>query len=74
VCQRGHGLGEKSYEADRWVAATARYDGASLVSHDGVFIDAPGIELITNAFRSVGRLVPTVEILGPIERCGVTGT
>lgn len=43
----GHGLAEKSNEADRWVAATARYVKVPLVSHDGVFVDAPGIELLT---------------------------
>jgi predicted nucleic acid-binding protein len=46
----GHGLGEKSHEADRWVAATARYVGVPLVSHDGVFVDTPGLTLITNTF------------------------
>ena len=43
----GHGLAEKSNEADRWVAATARYVKVPLVSHDGVFVDAPGIDLLT---------------------------
>ena len=43
----GHGLAEKSKEADRWVAATARYVKVPLVSHDGVFVDAPGIDLLT---------------------------
>ena len=43
----GHGLGEKSNEADRWVAATARYVKVPLVSHDGVFVDAPGVDLLT---------------------------
>ena len=43
----GHGLAEKSNEADRWIAATARFVGVPLVSHDGVFVDAPGIELLT---------------------------
>lgn len=43
----GHGLAEKSNEADRWVAATARYVKVPLVSHDGVFVAAPGVELLT---------------------------
>ena len=43
----GHGLAEKSNEANRWIAATARFVGVPLVSHDGVFVDAPGIELLT---------------------------
>ena len=43
----GHGLAEKSNEADRWVAATARYVKVPLVSHDSVFVDAPGIDLLT---------------------------
>ena len=43
----GHGLAEKSNEADRWIAATARYVRVPLVSHDGVFVDAPGVDLLT---------------------------
>ena len=43
----GHGLAEKSNEADRWIAATARFVGVPLVSHDGVFVDVPGVELLT---------------------------
>ena len=43
----GHGLAERSNEADRWVAATARYVKVPLVSHDSVFVDAPGIDLLT---------------------------
>ena len=43
----GHGLAEKSKEDDRWIAATARFVDVPLVSHDGVFVDAPGIELLT---------------------------
>ena len=50
----GHGLAEKSNEADRWVAATARYVKVPLVSHDGVFVDAPGVELLTAATGAVG--------------------
>ena len=43
----GHGLAEKSNEADRWIAATARYVNVPLVSHDGVFVNAPGVELLS---------------------------
>ncbi len=49
----GHGLAEKSNEADRWVAATARYVKVPLVSHDGVFVDAPGVELLRVAPTTV---------------------
>jgi predicted nucleic acid-binding protein len=51
----GHGLGEKSNEADRWVAATARFVGVPLVSDDGVFVSAPGIELLTAPPGGGGR-------------------
>lgn len=48
ACHRaGHGLTEKTHEADRWIAATARYVGVPLVTHDQVFVDAPGIDLIS---------------------------
>ncbi len=43
----GHGLAEKSNEADRWIAATARLVGIPLVSHDAVFMKAPGLDLLT---------------------------
>ena len=43
----GHGLAEKANEADRWIAATARFVGVPLVSHDGVFVAASGIDLLT---------------------------
>ncbi len=43
----GHALGQKHQEADRWVAATARWLGVPLVAHDAVFRDAPGVTLIT---------------------------
>lgn len=46
-CHRGgHGLAEKSHEADRWIGATARLVGVPLVSDDSVFVDAPGLTLI----------------------------
>lgn len=36
---RGHGLGQKEHEADRWIAATARWLGVPLVSDDQIFDD-----------------------------------
>jgi predicted nucleic acid-binding protein len=44
---RGHGLSQRVHEADRWVAATALWLGAPLVTHDRVFHDVPGLELLT---------------------------
>jgi hypothetical protein len=47
-CQKaGHALGDKIHDGDRWVAAVAIRLGIPLVSHDGVFEQAPGLELIT---------------------------
>lgn len=43
----GHPLGQKHHEADRWVAATARWLDIPLVAHDAVFRDAPGINVVT---------------------------
>lgn len=43
----GHGLGAKDHEGDRWVAATAMRLGVPLVAHDGIFLNAPGLELLT---------------------------
>jgi predicted nucleic acid-binding protein len=45
----GHALGSKLHDGDRWVAATAIRLRAPLVSHDGVFRAAPGLQLITAA-------------------------
>ncbi len=46
--QTGHALGQKHHEADRWIAATARWLGVPLVAHDAVFRQAPGLELVTD--------------------------
>jgi hypothetical protein len=47
-CVRGgHALGDKAHDADRWVAATAIHLGLPLVTHDGVFSDAPRLVLET---------------------------
>jgi len=43
----GHPLGQKHHEADRWIAATARWLKVPLVAHDAVFRDAPGVTVIT---------------------------
>lgn len=47
-CRRlGHGLGQKAHDGDRWIAATAARYGIPLVSHDRIFTNAPGLDLIT---------------------------
>lgn len=43
----GHPLGQKYHEADRWIAATARWLSVPLVAHDAVFRDAPGVTVVT---------------------------
>jgi predicted nucleic acid-binding protein len=45
----GHALGQKEHTADRWIAATAIRLGIPLVSNDGIFRGAPGVELETPA-------------------------
>jgi len=47
--QIGHPLGDKVHDGDRWIAATAIRLGLPLVSHDGGFAGAPGLQLITSA-------------------------
>jgi tRNA(fMet)-specific endonuclease VapC len=47
-CTRtGHGLAGKHHEADRWVAATAIWLGVPLVTHDAIFINVHGLEILT---------------------------
>jgi predicted nucleic acid-binding protein len=47
-CDRlGHALAAKDHEGDRWVAATAIRPGVPLVAHDGIFLNAPGLQLLT---------------------------
>jgi predicted nucleic acid-binding protein len=47
-CARaGHALGDKLHDGDRWIASAAIRLGLPLVSHDGVFKGAPGLQLIT---------------------------
>lgn len=45
--QAGHALGQKHHEADRWIAATARWLRVPLLAHDAVFRGAPGLEVLT---------------------------
>ena len=45
--QHGHGLSQKSHEADRWIAATAMVLKVPLVAHDAVFRGVDGLELLT---------------------------
>jgi predicted nucleic acid-binding protein len=47
--QIGHALGDKLHDGDRWIAAAAMRIDVPLVSHDGLFDGAPGLELITAA-------------------------
>lgn len=44
--ERGHGLQDKQHVADRWIAATAIHLGIPLMSNDGIFIDAPLVDLL----------------------------
>jgi predicted nucleic acid-binding protein len=47
-CSRsGHGLAHKDHEADRWIAATARWLDVPLVAHDAIFKDVDGLQLLT---------------------------
>jgi predicted nucleic acid-binding protein len=43
--RRGHALGQKIHEADRWVAVTALRLQVPLVSDDKVFVGVPGLVL-----------------------------
>jgi hypothetical protein len=45
--QAGHALGDKLHDGDRWIASAAIRLGLPLVSHDGVFKGAPGLQVIT---------------------------
>ena len=46
--RRGHALGQKIHEADRWVAtAAAMRLQVPLLSNDGVFVGVPGLHLLT---------------------------
>lgn len=41
----GHPLAQKIHEADRWVAATAVVLGLEVVAGDGIFENAPGLDV-----------------------------
>ena len=43
----GHALGQRHHDADRWIASTALRLDVSLVSHDRIFRDVPGLVLET---------------------------
>lgn len=46
-CRRsGHALGQKEHAADRWVAATAIAIHRPLLASDGIYRQAPGLELL----------------------------
>jgi predicted nucleic acid-binding protein len=47
--QAGHALGDKLHDGDRWIAATAIRLDVTLVTHDGIFTDAPGLRVITES-------------------------
>ena len=42
----GHGLGGKEHSADRWIAASAIAKDLPLLSRDGIFGGAPGLQLL----------------------------
>jgi predicted nucleic acid-binding protein len=49
-CARlGHPLAAKVHDGDRWIAATAVRLGVPVVSHDSVFRNVPGLDLIPAA-------------------------
>lgn len=50
--QAGHPLGQKVHDGDRWIAATAIRYRIPLVSHDGIFVAAPGLDLVTELERA----------------------
>jgi hypothetical protein len=52
----GHALAQKAHTADRWIAATAIRLAIPLVSNDGIFRDAPGLQLETLPAGSMSRI------------------
>jgi predicted nucleic acid-binding protein len=42
----GHGLGGRTHEADRWVAAVALAGHLPLASDDGIFENVDGLQLV----------------------------
>lgn len=50
ACRRaGHALAAPVHAADLWVAASALYLGLPLVTDDGVFEGAPGLDLVRDS-------------------------
>lgn len=47
----GHALAAATHRADLWIAATARLIGVPLVTHDRIFFDAPGLQVISELAR-----------------------
>ena len=48
ACRRaGHALADDHHAGDLWIAATAVRYKLALVAHDGVFQNAPGLDLVT---------------------------
>ena len=47
--RRGHALGQKVHEADRWVATAALRLRLPLLSDDSIFRDVPGLLVMTSA-------------------------
>lgn len=46
-CKRsGHALWAKAHTGDRWIAASAIAKGVPLLARDGIFADAPGLQLL----------------------------
>jgi predicted nucleic acid-binding protein len=46
---RGHPLGQKVHETDRWIAATALVLEVGLVSDDGAFSNVDGLRVLSRA-------------------------
>lgn len=47
LVKQGHGLGQEVHHGDRWIAATALQYELPLVTHDRIFLDVPGLQVIT---------------------------
>jgi predicted nucleic acid-binding protein len=47
-CRRqGHALQDKQHTGDRWIAASAIAKGVALLAGDGIYQNAPGLNLLT---------------------------
>jgi len=56
--QIGHGLHQRSHNADLWIAATAIRWNIPLVAHDAIFNGCPRLELRTELARRSGPQRP----------------